>query len=205
MEALPPPDMIDAVFPLSGSGLPREHGPALAAAVLRRLPWLADSPEAGVHAVKVSTGPGPRAWLSGRSRLSLRIPRLRLDLAQALAGAELTLEGETLRVSGPALLRELLPHNTLYARVVAGEGEELRFLEAVAAELRAMDVDCRRICGRQQAIGTVDGAARVGFSLMLDGLSAAHAQRVLARGLGPHRLWGCGLFVPHKSAAAVGS
>jgi hypothetical protein len=42
------------------------------------------------------------------------------------------------------------------------------------------------------------------FSLMLDGLSHDDALRLLEHGIGPHRLWGCGLFVPHKSAAAVG-
>ena len=44
-----------------------------------------------------------------------------------------------------------------------------------------------------------------GYSLMLDGLSAEGALRLLDAGLGPHRRLGCGLFVPHKSAAAVGA
>ena len=60
------------------------------------------------------------------------------------------------------------------------------------------------MCGRQQALA--NGAnPSVGYSLMLDGLSPAHAQQLMEQGLGPHRLWGCGLFIPHKSAAAVGS
>ena len=41
------------------------------------------------------------------------------------------------------------------------------------------------------------------FSLMLDRLSPADALQMLEHGVGPHRLWGCGLFIPHKSAAAV--
>ena len=62
----------------------------------------------------------------------------------------------------------------------------------------------RRACGRLQHLD--DGAEVLpGYSLMLDGLSTEHALRMLESGLGPHRLWGCGLFVPHKSAAAVGS
>jgi hypothetical protein len=50
-----------------------------------------------------------------------------------------------------------------------------------------------------------EAGALQGFSLMLDGLSAAHALRLLETGMGPHRLLGCGVFVPHKSAAAVGT
>ncbi|MCE3273209.1 MAG: Cas6 Crispr, partial [Ramlibacter sp.] len=37
------------------------------------------------------------------------------------------------------------------------------------------------------------------------GLTRAESLRVLRRGIGPQRLLGCGLFVPHKSAAAVGA
>ena len=40
---------------------------------------------------------------------------------------------------------------------------------------------------------------------MLDHLDRGDARRILDTGLGPHRLWGCGVFVPHKSAAAVGA
>jgi hypothetical protein len=39
---------------------------------------------------------------------------------------------------------------------------------------------------------------------MLHGLRARDSLRVLEQGLGEHRLMGCGVFVPHKSAAAVG-
>jgi hypothetical protein len=44
-----------------------------------------------------------------------------------------------------------------------------------------------------------------GYSLLLDGLSPEHALRVMCTGLGAHHELGCGLFVPHKSAAAVGA
>ncbi len=38
---------------------------------------------------------------------------------------------------------------------------------------------------------------------MLDGLSAGDSLRVQQHGLGAHRRLGCGVFVPHRSAAAV--
>jgi hypothetical protein len=50
-----------------------------------------------------------------------------------------------------------------------------------------------------------DGAPVTGYSLMLDGLSPAASLRVLESGLGRHRRLGCGVFVPHKSSAAVGA
>jgi hypothetical protein len=40
---------------------------------------------------------------------------------------------------------------------------------------------------------------------MLHALPAEQSLRLQKRGLRPHRLMGCGIFVPHKSAAAVGA
>ncbi|MDE2503431.1 MAG: hypothetical protein KGL18_10730, partial [Burkholderiales bacterium] len=108
--------------------------------------------------------------------------------------------------------RELRPHGTLYAPLVlagaAGEVgadavdavDEAAFMAAVRRELDALEIGCRAICGR-----CADADGLRGHSLMLDGLDGAAALRVLECGIGPQRLLGCGFFVPHKSAAAVGA
>ncbi len=197
-----PARMIDLAFALEGDALPREHRGLLAAAVEAALPWLADVPGAGVHRLNVAAGGGPQALLSGRTRLTLRVPRERADAAGVLAGRELRLGDGRLRV-GAVHVRELLPYSAIYAHLVAAdEADEAAFVDTVAAELKALDVACRAICGRHQV--TEAGALR-GFSLMLDGLNAVHSLRVLEAGLGPHRRLGCGLFVPHKSSVAVGT
>ena len=72
------------------------------------------------------------------------------------------------------------------------------------AELRALGVPCRRVCGQRRVLDA-GGRALVGYSLMLYELSPADSRRVLEAGIGSHRLIGCGLFVPHRSAAAVGA
>lgn len=204
MSAVAPanPDMIDIAFALEGRRVPREHRRALADAVESLLPWLAATPGAGVHRLNVAAGGGPEALLSQRTRLVLRVPREREADAGALSGAELMLGAHRVRV-GAAQTRELLPWSTLYAHVVAAtDDDELHFLESVTDELQALGVPCRPICGRRQVL---EYGALHGYSLMLDGLSAEGALRILQAGVGAHRLLGCGLFVPHKSAAAVGS
>jgi hypothetical protein len=40
---------------------------------------------------------------------------------------------------------------------------------------------------------------------MLDGLTVEDSLRVLESGLGAHRRLGCGVFVAHRSAVAVGA
>lgn len=198
----PMPTMIDVAFPLCGRALPRDHRRALTEALEGALPWLAALPHAWLHRVNVAAGDGALALLSGRSRLMLRVPRSRADDVNVLAGVELTIGTQRVRLGEPRR-RELLPHSTLYSHLVAEDtADEIAFLNAVAGELVALEVRARPVCGRRQA---VDDGRLAGFSLMLDGLSPEASLRVLETGLGIERRLGCGLFVPHKSAVAVGA
>lgn len=196
--------MVDVAFPLAGRALPRDHRRLVAEALQLALPWMAGLAGAGVHRVNVVPGGGARALLSQRARLTLRVPRERAAELAALAGLVLDIAGETLRLGEPRV-RELLPHTTLYCDfVAASDDDEVAFLEAVDTELRALGVPCRRICGRRQELDA-GGQRLAGYSLMLYELSPADSRRVLEAGIGAHRSLGCGLFVPHRSAAAVGA
>lgn len=195
--------MVDVAFVLHGRALPRDHRWALAQSLAEALPALATDPRTAVHPVKLVQGSGEPALLSARSRLALRVARERTDEVLALAGRTLDAGGCELRL-GEAQVRELLPHATLYAHFVdAGEADEAGFLAAMEAALERMQVRCQRVCGREQVLRGPQIALH-GYSLMLHGLREAAAIRVLEHGLGAHRWMGCGVFVPHKSAAAVG-
>ena len=195
--------MIDLAFAVAGEALPRDHRRALAAAIESALPCWPALEQAGVHRLNVSAGGGPQALLSNRTRLTLRVPRERASEALALEGAELQVGAASLKVGAPQA-RELRPYSTLYAHLVAAEegAEEAEFLDGVAAELSSLGVAGRPICGRLQV---VEAGTLRGYSLMLDGLTPAGALRILEAGVGRHRRWGCGIFVPHKSAVAVGA
>jgi len=201
-------DMVDVVFPVIGTQLTRDHRLALATALEAALPWLAEHPGPALHRINTVPGTGPVALLSQRARLILRMPRQRFDAAQALAGTQLDVGGHRLRLGDPHL-RELLPHGTLYADFVAAPGSdqdsgEAAFLDAVDAELTQRHVACKRVCGRRQAIET-DAGTLTGYSLMLFGLGIGDSLRILEAGVGDQHRLGCGLFVPHRSAAAVGA
>lgn len=196
--------VVDVAFPLEGASLPRDHAVPLAQALSEHLPWLAKEPLAGIHTVKVVPGYGVRGLLSQRARLLLRLPSARVEALAALAGCSFLVGGCEMRLGVPRP-RDLLPHSTLYAPFVAAAGEdEPLFMETVANALRALQVDAHSVCGRRQKIGA-PGPVISGFSLMLHGLSAADSLLVQRAGVGPHRLLGCGIFVPHRSAAAVGA
>lgn len=193
--------MIDIAFALEGRALPPEYRQALADALDAALPWLRDEPGSGVHPLNLVRS-GAEALVSPRTRLTLRVPRSRGDDACALAGAVLRLGAHVVRATRPRR-RELLAHGTLYAHLVAAEEtEEALFLRRMRSELASLGVRAEPVCGRWQA---AEAGRLLGCSLMLSGLDREQSLRVLQRGLGAYRRLGCGLFVPHRSAAAVGA
>jgi len=128
-------EVVEAIFPLEGQALPRDHAQALQHALAERLPWLRSDVGAGIHPLKLVFGPESLALLSQRTRLILRVNASRLDSLTALAGVQLDVAGHPLRL-GLAHLRALQPHATLYAyRVAAINAEESLFMQAIEAEL----------------------------------------------------------------------
>jgi len=195
--------VVDVVFALTGESLPRDHAQSLASALSRHLPWLADEAEAGVHRVNVVAGTGAQALLSQRTRLTIRVRRERAQAVAALAGCSLDVTGSVVRLGEP-VRRELLAHGTLYAQMVTNAAaDEPRFLQDVQRELDALGVRARVVCGQRRVLRDASGAERVGYSLLVDGLNAGDSLLVQQRGLGTHRHLGCGVFVPHRSAAPV--
>ncbi|CAG1018398.1 CRISPR-associated endonuclease Cas6 [Burkholderiaceae bacterium] len=196
--------VLDVAFPLAGTQLPRDHAWPLAQALSGQLAWLAADPQVGIHPVKVVAGYGARGWLSQRARLLIRVPGARVAELAPLSGRWLDVAGCVLRLGEPKP-RDLVPHSTLYAHLVAAESDdETVFVAAVASTLSALEIDAHVVCGGRQQIGA-PGRAISGFSLMLHGLTPDDSLRMQRAGLGPQRLLGCGVFVPHRSAAAVGA
>ena len=195
-------DMVDAVFPIDGQSLPRDHAQALYQVLCSQWPWLGTDPLVGIHPIKVVQGSDDQALLSQRARLMLRVKARRMDQLMATANIELSVAGHPLRLGQPHL-RVMQPHATLYAyRVAADSVDEMAFMAVVNRELAELEIGGERVCGKRQRM-LASGCALNTFSLMLHALSAEQSMRLQQRGLGPHRLLGCGIFVPHKSAAAV--
>lgn len=200
--AAPSGDMIDLAFAVHGKVLLRDHAHALQQALCAQLPWLAQDPLAGIHAVKLVPGSETLALLSARTRLLLRVSTRRLDELRALEGRELNVAGSVLRLGG-CQARQLLPLATLYAsRVASDSADELVFMAGIEEELARLEIGGQRICGKRRHMAVGVGSTHV-FSLMLHALSPQQSLRLQQLGLGAHRLLGCGIFVPHKSAAAV--
>ena len=207
-------DAIDIAFRLSGRWLPVDHACALRGAVLNVLPWLEHEPAAGIHSIhgaesgngweRPGRGPGEMLPLSRRTRLLLRVPAGRAEETTALCERRLDIDGCEV-VTGARQPRPLRPAGAVFARYVVDEedGDEECFVERVASALEALSVSARKLlCGRSHRIGSAQ-TVLCARSLLIADLGPEESLTVQCRGIGPGRLLGCGLFVPHKDIGPV--
>lgn len=191
---------VDLAFALEGRRLPLDHAQPLLEGIRKHLPWLGTHPGAGIHAIAgaPSGETGGDIVINRRTRLLLRVPRGEAARAEALCGAELSIDGNALRI-GAAQIRELLPHATLYAhRVDLEAADEAIFLAAAGAALQKLGIEAGLICGKARKIQAEHGLVQ-GYSLMIHDVAPEASLRLQDAGLGGHRLLGCGVFIPHKS------
>jgi CRISPR-associated protein Cas6 len=209
-----PDDVVDIAYQIQCRTLPVDHAWALSEAVQRMLPWIKSEGGAGVHTVHVAEsgngwmrpeGAGALLHLSRRTRLQIRVPRHRVDDARNLVGMTLDVAGHALTVE-KAMLKPLSAFPAVFSRYVVSERgqDENAFLTAMVRELGQLGIrPMKMLCGIEKTLATPDGPVRT-RSLMLADLTLPESIRVQQRGLGPMRLLGCGLFLPHKDIREVG-
>lgn len=197
------PKMLDCQFDFSSGEIPEDHGPALLTELLRHLPWLDSTQGAAIHPVHgAPSGRNANLVLNRRVKLVLRLPVEREADAQALSGKTIDAGAGPLQL-GHATVKHLLPHTTLYAHFLSyGDYAEGELLAEARRQLDEMGIKCGMIPGRQRKMPTPEGEIS-GHSLMLHDLSMLDSLTVQERGLGRFHLWGCGIFIPHKSIKEV--
>ena len=197
-------DAVDVAFAIAGVTLPEDYALALSRAVAEHLPWLESDPDAGIHPLRGAPTDYGVMLLPRRAKLILRLRRHRVADALTLTGRSLAV-GTSKLVVGIGAVRELQPYGALYAHLVAtGCAEEKAFLAGVSERLVTLATQCAVICGRRRSVRAAEREI-VGFGLMLHELTPEHSLLVQSVGLGGERKLGCGIFVRHRLAAAVGS
>jgi CRISPR-associated protein Cas6 len=210
-----PDDVVDMAYGISCRTLPVDHAYALSEALQEALPWLGEEDQAGMHPIHVAeSGNG---WirpqeadallhLSRRTKLVLRVPKHRVGDAEALVGQTLNVAGNELSIN-KVNLRPLSQITTIFSRYVAADhdgGREEVFLEAMVGQLNEMGIYPKKmLCGIAKEIATPDGPIHT-RSLMIAELQTEESIHLQQEGLGPHRLLGCGLFLPHRDIKEVG-
>lgn len=210
-----PDDVVDISFALECRQLPVDHAYALSAALTGVLPWMSEEPLLAVHSIHVAGsqngwerpahGTDSYLHLSRRTRLNIRTPGHRIDdLLGALPDARLEVGGCPMRI-GEGKVRPLSRETTLLARYVVTEPDqdEETFLSDAVRALAEMGVRARKaLCGKSTSLETPAGSLDA-RSLLLADLRIEESFTLQRLGLGPNRLMGCGVFIPHKGVEAV--
>ena len=209
-----PDDVVDVIYKLECKTLPVDHAQALTDAIHSALPWFGEEEFTGLHLIHVAeSGNG---WmrpedpenevlcLSRRTRMTLRVPKHRVDDANKLTGQALDIDGHALTVKeGASKTLSILP--TMFARYILTEQDidETEFLKQMVKVLGVMDIPVTKMmAGLQHKMRMRDGDIYT-RSLMVAEMTPENAFKLQKHGIGEGRKFGCGLFMPQKGISAV--
>ena len=210
-EASEIPDSIqDLSFRVEAKTLPLDHASVLSDSILEKLPWLTDEPGAGIHLLNYpESGNG---WVrendstealffpSKRIRLRLRLPKQRIKDARLLTGCSLSIDGHKITV-GKSKIIPLSKSSTLFARRIIFHQDESEesLTQRILSEFAQYGISIKKIlCGKCKLLQRY-GAPLPVRSVMLADLHSDESIHLQQLGFGPGRLYGCGIFIPHKS------
>ncbi len=210
-------DVVDLSFALKGLHIPLDHRYALSEAITQQLPWIVDEAQAAIHEIHVVTS--GNGWMrpeddeneclvmSRRTRLTLRLPAHRvLDAREHLPGKQLQLNEFEVEV-GQVKLKPLSMLTTVFSRDVVCQADEpeMVFLQRVANDLKAAyGIKIRKLlCGTASSFKHPELGRIHTKHIMLSDLTQDQSIVLQQGGLGPHRLLGCGIFLPHRGIDAV--
>lgn len=141
--------------------------------------------------------------INRRVKLVLRLPLDRIADARSLVDKAID-PGAGKILIGAMKEKPLMPFPTLYSHFVdVGTSDEAQFIGEARRLLDELGIPAGLIPGKQRKMHTPNGVIG-GYSLMLHDISLMQSLTVMERGLGLHRGYGCGIFIPHKSIKEVG-
>ena len=204
---------VDVSYKIDCKQIPTRHAWELSQALYQVMPWIKDESEFGVHQIHGAASgngwerppDGELIYLSRRTRMHLRMPMSRVEQAQELVGQTLDVAGQAV-VIGKMESKSIDPFTTLFARYIVASADmsEDDFMQWVVAELKSRDIQVRKLlCGMKHEFDA-NGEKVETRSLMIADLDKSTSVLLQEAGIGPHRHFGCGIFIPHKGIKAVG-
>ena len=195
---------VELKFPLIGKTLPTDQGYALYGEISRLVPEIHNADWFALETIPgLARGDGT-TQLDPHGKLRMRLPQEHVALLLKLAGKQLTLSGQTIRVGAPQI-NLLQPSSALYARIVTIKGytEPEPFTDAVCRKLNERGIRGEVVVGPRR-VSKVGEHTIVGFGLAIHELSDDASLQLQAEGLGGRRKMGCGYFNPITLDRVIG-
>ena len=204
-------EMVDLSFSVDCKELPYDHAYELSSEIIKLVPEIKNDNR---NAIQTLHGPmsgngwvradGENIFLYKRAKLCLRVRKDHADKIREIEGKKIKLFGNELNI-GKSKIKSFLVVRDLFCRFVSCNEDlpEENFLEEVQTELRAYKVNINKaLCGQSKRISFGEKSLYT-RSLMIADLTKEEAVILQEEGVGKHRLFGCGIFLPHKSIDAV--
>ena len=204
-------DMAELSFSVDCKELPYDHAYELSSAILNLVPEIENDKR---NAIQTLHGPmSGNGWvrpdsenitLSKRAKLIMRINKNQLNDIKGIEGKEIMLFGNALKI-GPSKVKNFLVVKDLFCRFVMSDHKtsEDDFLNNIQNELKGLNINIRKaLCGKSMVI-SFGKKTLYTRSLMIADLSKEESLKLQEEGVGDKKLYGCGIFLPHKSIDAV--
>jgi len=204
-------EMVDLSFSVDCKELPYDHAYELSSEIIKLVPEIKNDNR---NAIQTLHGPmsgngwvradGENIFLSKRAKLCLRVRKDHADKIREIEGKKIKLFGNELNI-GKSKIKSFLVVRDLFCRFVSCNEDlpEENFLEEVQTELRAFKVNINKaLCGQSKRISFGEKSLYT-RSLMIADLTKEEAVILQEEGVGKHRFFGWGIFLPHKSIDAV--
>lgn len=193
--------VVDLFFHVQGKEVPVDHGYTLYSAISRILEsgeenkWLHNASNIGLLPIRGHYAGRGQLVLDQNARFGLRLPVDLIPKVLRLAGKRLDVNGEALRI-GVSTTSALIPAPVLYAHIVTTKNgeDEARFDAEVQRQLEALAIKGKPTRGPRRIV-TIKDKKVVGYSLLVNELTAEESIRLQEHGLGGRRKMGCGVFV----------
>ena len=101
--------------------------------------------------------------------------------------------------------KNLIVTDTLFCRsvVIENNKNEEDFLKEINSYLKSMGIHVKKmLCGKEHLIQIPDKTL-IGKTLLITDLEKKDSIKIQQLGIGIGKLYGCGIFLPHKSIAPV--
>ncbi len=205
--------LIEARFPLRGDQIPTDHLYALYAALSHTVPAFHTGGAVRFGPIAGEKGEKGRIRLHQRSALRVRLPAEEIGTVLPLAGRDLDLGGHHIQLGFPTVV-PLQAAPALAARVVTYKHavEPHRFLQVTRQRLDALAIrgepgifliqSRSRVGEPRRVVVRIKGVRIVGYSLLVDGLTAEESIRLQESKFGSRTGIGCGFFVPYRPRAS---
>jgi len=202
--------IVDVSFKVNCKKIAADHAYDLYQAVTHLIPKINDVNNLDIHSVYGAESgagwerPETEIYLSKRTRFCIRTPIEFADELFKLNEKTLNIGKYEMKLSKPNI-KKLIITDTLFCRAVVFKNysDENIFLKNVNDFLKSIDINIKKmLCGKEHIIKTPNGNL-VGKTLLITDLEKKDSIKIQEIGIGVGKLYGCGIFLPHKSIAPV--